>query len=58
MGKISLMIREILQAFPPDYRSGEQQDVTETIRFVFDKLGGGDEALLREVFAGQLQEKI
>ena len=51
-------IREILQAFPPDYRSGVQQDVTETLRFVFDKLGGDDQALLREVFAGQLQEKI
>ena len=51
-------IWDILQAFPADYRSGEQQDVTETIRFVFDKLGGSDQALLREVFAGQLQEKI
>lgn len=35
-------IWDILQAFPADYRSGEQQDVTETIRFVFDKLGGSD----------------
>ena len=51
-------IWDILQAFPGDYRSGEQQDVTETIRFVFDKLGRSDQALLREVFAGQLQEKI
>ena len=51
-------IWDILQAFPADYRSGEQQDVTETIRFVFDKLGGSDQALLREVFAGQLQETI
>ena len=51
-------IWDILQAFPADYRSGEQQDVTETIRFVFDKLGGSDQALLREVFAGELQEKI
>ena len=51
-------IWDILQAFPADYRSGEQQDVTGTIRFVFDKLGGSDQALLREVFAGELQEKI
>ena len=29
---------DILQAFPADYRSGQQQDVTETIRFVFDQL--------------------
>eukprot|EP00435_Cladocopium_sp_Y103_P056810 s1828_g19.t1 len=34
---------------------GEQQDVTETIRFVFDKLGRSDEALLREVFTGENQ---
>ena len=51
-------IRDILEAFPSDYRSGEQQDVTESIRFVMNTLGGGDQALLREVFAGQLQEKI
>ena len=51
-------IWDILQAFPADYRSGEQQDMTETIRFAFDKLSGSDQALLREVFAGQLQEKI
>ena len=51
-------IWDILQAFPADYRSGEQQDVTETIRFVFDKLGGTDQALLKEVFAGELEEKI
>ena len=51
-------IWDILQAFPADYRSGEQQDVTETLRFVFDKLGGADQALLKEVFAGELEEKI
>ena len=49
-------IWDILQAFPAEYRSGEQQDVTETIRFVFDKLGGSDQQLLKEVFAGQLHE--
>ncbi|CAJ1372296.1 unnamed protein product [Effrenium voratum] len=51
-------IWDILQAFPDAYRSGEQQDVTETIRFVFDKLGGSDQPLIREVFAGNLQEKL
>ena len=50
-------ICDILQAFPEEYRSGEQQDVTETMRFVFDKLGGSDQQLLKEVFAGQLHEK-
>ena len=47
---------DILQEFPRHYRSGEQQDVTETIRFVFDKLGGSDQELLKKVFAGQLHE--
>jgi len=50
-------IDDILKTFPPDYRSGEQQDVTETVRFVFDKLGGNEQALIREVFAGELSEK-
>jgi len=51
-------IQEILNKFPADYRSGQQQDVTETIRFVFDKLGGFEQPLIREVFAGELAEKL
>ena len=51
-------IVDLLQAFPAEYRSGEQQDVTETMRFVFDKLGGCEQSLLKEIFGGQLQEKI
>lgn len=50
-------IWELLQVFPEIYRSGEQQDVTETIRFVFDMLGGYEQPLIREVFAGELSEK-
>eukprot|EP00438_Fugacium_kawagutii_P025821 Skav200499 [mRNA] locus=scaffold450:315569:316322:- [translate_table: standard] len=34
----------------------EQEDITETIRFVFDKLGGGDQLLLNEVLSNQLRE--
>ena len=34
----------------------QQQDVTETMRFVFAKLGGSDQQLLKEVFAGQPHE--
>eukprot|EP00438_Fugacium_kawagutii_P015303 Skav221892 [mRNA] locus=scaffold1395:645809:648640:+ [translate_table: standard] len=49
-------IWDILQGFPAQYRSGEQEDVTETIRFVFDKLGGSEQLLLNEVFSGQLRE--
>jgi len=51
-------IWEMLQGLPPDYRSGEQQDVTETIRFVFDKLGSFEQPLIREAFAGELTEKM
>ena len=60
-----------LQAFPADYCSGEQhpllpraivsgvqQAVMEMIRFVFDNLGRSNYSLLREGFAGELQEKI
>mmetsp|Transcript_84739 Transcript_84739/g.265086 ORF Transcript_84739/g.265086 Transcript_84739/m.265086 type:complete len:833 (+) Transcript_84739:55-2553(+) len=50
-------ILELLKVFPEIYRSGEQQDVTETIRFVFDMLGGYEQPLIREVFAGELSEK-
>jgi len=50
-------IWDLLQSFPEQYRKGEQQDVTETIRFVFDKLGSFDQPLVREVFAGELSEK-
>jgi len=51
-------IWDILQGFPAEYRSGEQQDVTETVRFVFDKLGSFEQLLIREVFAGELSEKM
>jgi len=50
-------IMELLQVYPEHYRSGEQQDVTETIRFTFDMLGGFEQPLIREVFAGELSEK-
>lgn len=51
-------ITDLLAVFPDIYRSGEQQDVTETIRYIFDKLGGYDQALVRDVFAGELSEKF
>lgn len=51
-------IWDMLQSFPDIYRSGEQQDVTETIRFVFEKLGSFEQPLIREVFAGQLVENL
>lgn len=51
-----LDIWNVLAAMPDIYRSGEQQDVTETIRFIFDKLGSFQQPLIREVFAGELSE--
>lgn len=51
-------IWDLLQGFPAEYRNGDQQDVTETIRFVFDKLGSFEQPLIREVFAGELNEKV
>ena len=51
-------IWDMLKEFPAEYRSGEQRDVMEALRMVFDKLGGSDQALLREVFGGELQERI
>lgn len=49
-------IADLLSVFPDIYRSGEQQDVTECIRLVFDKLGGYEQSLIRDTFAGELKE--
>lgn len=49
-------IADLLSVFPDIYRSGEQQDVTECIRLVFDKLGGYEQSLIRDTFAGELSE--
>merc|ERR1719162_1095148 len=49
-------IAELLSVFPDVYRSGDQQDVTECIRLVFDKLGGYEQSLIRDTFAGELTE--
>merc|ERR1719156_309443 len=45
-----LDIIELLNIFPDDYRNGSQQDVTETVLNVFDKLGGQEQGLVRDVF--------
>jgi len=49
-------IQELLDSFPPDYRSGEQQDVTEALNFVLDKLGGHEQSLVNDTFGGSLSE--
>jgi hypothetical protein len=40
------------------YRKGEQQDVTETLRFFFDLFGGSDKPLIRTVFTGEQDERM
>merc|ERR1712110_1152847 len=49
-------ISQLLSVFPESYRNGEQQDVTECIRWVFDKLGSFEQPLIRDSFAGSLNE--
>lgn len=52
-----LDIHDILQQFPESYRDGKEQDVTEAMRDVFDKLGSYRDSLIREVFSGELNWK-
>ena len=50
-------ISEFIRSLPPTYRSGEQQDVTESGRWMFDKLGGTEQPLVQSVFGGELVHK-
>ena len=50
-------ISEFIRALPPTYRSGEQQDVTESGRWLFDKMGGTDQSLVKSVFGGEMIHK-
>lgn len=50
-------IESLLRTLPvAEYPVGEQQDVGEFVRFVFDKLGGFRQGLIRQNFAGELNE--
>lgn len=49
-------IIDLLNLYPDEYRNGEQQDVMETCLAVLDKLGGFEQSLVRDVFAGELTE--
>jgi len=49
-------IGELLKGFPSTYQGGTQQDVSEAVRYVFDKLGGSEQTLVRDCFAGELVE--
>jgi ubiquitin carboxyl-terminal hydrolase 35/38 len=53
-----LDIAEILQQFPDSYKDGKEQDVTEAVRFLFDKLGSYHQSLIRDVFSGELMLKL
>lgn len=50
-------ISEFIRSLPPSYRSGEQQDVTESGRWIFDKIGGTDQQLVRSIFGGEMIHK-
>lgn len=50
-------ISEFIRSLPPSYRSGEQQDVTESGRWLFDKMGGTDQPLVKSVFGGEMIHK-
>ena len=51
-------LRELLQALPGFFQEGRHQDVTEAIRFIFEKLGGSQETLLKYIFAGEIETTI
>ena len=50
-------ISEFIRSLPPSYRSGEQQDTTESARWIFDKIGGTDQSLVKSVFGGEMIHK-
>ena len=50
-------ISEFIRSLPPSYRSGEQQDVTESGRWMFDKIGGSDQQLVKSIFGGEMIHK-
>jgi len=50
-------ISEFIRSLPPSYRSGEQQDVTESGRWIFDKIGGTDQQLVKSIFGGEMIHK-
>ena len=50
-------ISSFIRSLPPSYRSGEQQDVTESGRWIFDKLGGNEQSLVQSIFGGELVHK-
>ena len=48
---------EFIDSLPKaQFPQNEQQDVAEFARYVFDKLGGCKQTLIRKVFAGDLSE--
>lgn len=50
-------ISECIRSLPASYRSGEQQDVTESGRWLFEQLGGTEQALVKSVFGGEMIHK-
>ncbi|ANQ06044.1 Uncharacterized protein PCOAH_00003030 [Plasmodium coatneyi] len=48
----------ILGLLPYELNNRNQQDVTELLRYIFDKLGGSSKEFLRLIFSGVLVQKV
>ncbi|KNA02041.1 ubiquitin carboxyl-terminal hydrolase [Plasmodium vivax North Korean] len=48
----------ILGLLPHELNNRNQQDVTELLRYIFDKLGGSSREFLRLIFSGVLVQKV
>eukprot|EP00366_Plasmodium_knowlesi_P000266 XP_002257763.1 ubiquitin carboxyl-terminal hydrolase, putative [Plasmodium knowlesi strain H] len=48
----------ILGLLPYELNNRNQQDVTELLRYIFDKLGGSSREFLRLIFSGVLVQKV
>mmetsp|Transcript_45647 Transcript_45647/g.97461 ORF Transcript_45647/g.97461 Transcript_45647/m.97461 type:complete len:511 (-) Transcript_45647:47-1579(-) len=48
-------LTQFITEMPDRFRSGEQQDFTDSARFILEHLGGYDQPLVRNVFAGELE---
>ncbi|KAF4663733.1 ubiquitin carboxyl-terminal hydrolase [Perkinsus olseni] len=50
-------ISDFIKILPPSFRTGEEQDTTESARWILDKLGGCKQRLVGDIFALELVHK-
>ncbi|EER10202.1 ubiquitin specific protease, putative [Perkinsus marinus ATCC 50983] len=50
-------ISDFIKVLPPSFRTGEEQDTTESARWILDKLGGCKQRLVGDIFALELVHK-